>query len=191
MAKIELRPLVDGDVTDNYLSWLNDSGISKYLGLRHKSDVFVKEDIIRFLRECSENRRFHWGIFHENCHVGNVSCSLWDNNNKYIDISFIIGDKSTQGKGVATLSVGAAIEYLFNKIAYNRVQAHAISDNISSIRIMEKLGMKREAVLRQRAFMPNEGAFKDEVIYSVLKEEWNKSLSANFKHIQISPMDWE
>ena len=191
MTQIELKPLIESNVTDNYLSWLNDPGIRKYLGLRHRDEAFQKKDILHFLVDCNENKRFHWGIFFENCHIGNVSCSLWDNNNKWIDISFIIGEKSMQGKGLTTLSVGGAINYLFNTKGYNRVQSHAISNNIASIRVMEKIGMKQEAVLRERAYMPDEKVFNDEVIYSILKNEWDDSLTDRYGNVKVSPQEWE
>lgn len=189
-CNILLRPLSEQDVTPEYVSWLNDPEIRRYLGIRHRTRPFDKKDIIKFLRDCIHNRRFHWGICIDGLHVGNVSCSAWSNENGWIDISFIIGDKAKHGRGIATLSLGAAMQYLFDIKKFNRIQAHAVIENTQSIRVMEKLCMRRDAILRQSAYLPDEDRYVDEVIYSVLRNEWRPPLSL-IHDVQINPMLWE
>lgn len=187
---ILLRPLTDQDVTPEYVSWLNDPAIRRYLGIRHRTRPFDKEDIIKFLYDCIHNQRFHWGICIDGRHIGNISCSAWNNENRWIDISFILGDKSIHGRGIATLSVGAAMQYLFDIKKFNRIQSHAVIENTQSLRLMEKLCMRRDAVLRQSAYLPDEDRYVDEVIYSALRNEWKPPLP--FIHnVQIKPMIWE
>lgn len=187
---ILLRPLSEKDVTLEYVSWLNDPEIRRYLGIRHRTPPFDREDIVKFLRDCIHNRRFHWGICVDGRHVGNISCSAWSNENGWIDMSFIIGDKAIHGKGIATLSVGAAMKYLFDIKKFNRIQAHAVIENTQSLRLMEKLCMLRDAVLRQSAYLPDEDRFADEVIYSALRNEWRPPLPF-INNVQIKPMIWE
>jgi len=139
-----LRPLSGDDVTPEYIAWLNDPEITQYLGIRHKKENFHREDVVGFIEDCLRLHRFHWGVFFKGRHIGNVSCSAWSNENRWIDISFIIGDKTVYGKGIATLSVAAAISYLFALGEYKRVQSHAVIENKSSIRVMQKVGMKHQ-----------------------------------------------
>ena len=189
-CNILLRPLSEQDVTSEYVSWLNDHEIRRYLGIRHRSRPFDKEEIIKFLRDCIHNRRFHWGICVDGRHVGNISCSAWSNENGWIDISFIIGDKAIHSRGIAALSLGAAMQYLFDIKKFNRIQAHAVIENAQSIRVMEKLHMRRDAILRQSAYFPDEDRYVDEVIYSVLRNEWRPPLPLIYD-VQIRPMLWE
>ena len=189
-GRILLRSLGSEDVTPVYVSWLNDPEVFRYLGIRHRRRPFTEEDIRSFLEDCMARCRFHWGIFLDSRHVGNVSCSEWSNENRWIDISYIIGDKEVWGRGVATLSVGAAISNLFSVHHYHRVQAHAVVENLASIRVMAKLGMRRDALFRESAYFPQENRFIDEVIYSVLQWEWNPRI-AGFDKVKIYPMPWE
>jgi RimJ/RimL family protein N-acetyltransferase len=52
----------------------------------------------------------------------------------------------------------------------HRLRAMADARNIGSLRVMEKLGMVREGVLRQNRLV--RGEFIDEVWYGVLRTEW-------------------
>jgi len=188
---ILLRPLQADDVTEHYVGWLNDPVIYRYLGIRHRARSFTAEDIRSFIEACREVRRFHWGIFFEGRHVGNVSCSEWSHANRWIDISYILGEKDVWGRGLAAAAVGAAIEHLFAAHPFNRVQAHAVMENTASVRVMEKLGMRRDALLRQTAYLPDEKRFTDETIYSILRSEWPQGLDCGWDRVHVTPMSWE
>jgi len=55
----------------------------------------------------------------------------------------------------------------------NRVQAIIDAENVRSIKLIERLGFKKEGVFRQNSYF--RGRFRDEVCFSLLKEEWTKS----------------
>ncbi|MBI2339365.1 MAG: GNAT family N-acetyltransferase [Deltaproteobacteria bacterium] len=188
--EIRLNPLTDKEVTPDYVSWLNNPEIRRYLGIRHRREPLKQEDVIRFLEDCESKKRHHWGIYYQGRHIGNVSCSAWSRENRWIDISYLIGDRNVQGRGIATLAVGAAMRYLFERREYHRVQAGAIVENRASIRVMEKLRMRKDAQLRGNAYLPAENRFADEVIYSALKEEWIPPF-AEINDIPVLPMRWE
>jgi len=50
------------------------------------------------------------------------------------------------------------------------VQASAEPENTRSVRVMERLGFIREGVARQLDFY--KGAFHDDALYSLLREDW-------------------
>lgn len=185
-----LRPMTEADVTPKYLSWLNDPEIRKYLGIRHKQGLFRREEVEEFLKTADRNSRFHWGIYLNGDHVGNVSCSAWSLENHWIDISYLVGDRSVQGRGIATLAVGAAMQYLFEKKEFHRIQADAVVENKASIRVMEKLKMRKDAQLREAAYFPLQNRFTDLVIYSALRKEWVPPLRG-IHEVSVLPMGWE
>lgn len=189
MVEICLKPLLESNVNQEYVSWLNSSEIIRYLGLRHKKSKITSEEIICFITDCEKDKRYLWGIFVDNKHVGNVSCSMWSDLNKWIDISYFIGDVKFQGKGVASKSVAAAINHLFNTGKYKKVEAHAVEENIPSLKLMKKIGMQEEAKLRKRAFMPETGEFHDEYIFGVFIDEWSQDNIG--KDVIVEPMKWE
>ena len=64
----------------------------------------------------------------------------------------------------------AVVGWGFERYALNKVGAYAALNNRRSWRVMEKLGMTREAVLRSNAKLWDE--YLDDVYYGVLRREW-------------------
>jgi RimJ/RimL family protein N-acetyltransferase len=59
------------------------------------------------------------------------------------------------GHGYATEAAHAALEWIKSLTQVNLIQATTDVDNLASARVLEKLGMVREAVLSQWARRPN------------------------------------
>lgn len=74
------------------------------------------------------------------------------------------------GKGYATEASEALIDFGFTKMNVNRWVATVDPENLRSIRVIEKLGMKCEGYLRQNVF--HNKKFSDRKIYSILRDEW-------------------
>ena len=74
------------------------------------------------------------------------------------------------GHGYATEAARTLVRFGFEQLALHRVWAYCIVDNDASWRLMERLGMKREGLLRENHWM--QGRWWDTLIYGVLAEEW-------------------
>ncbi len=74
------------------------------------------------------------------------------------------------GKGLTTEAARAAMNWAFQTYNFHRMYAWSDPRNIGSWRVMEKLGMKREGLLRSH--MKWNGTFRDRVYYGILREEW-------------------
>ena len=79
------------------------------------------------------------------------------------------------GKELMPEAARAVIDWGFTERGLAKVYATADLRNRRSWRVMEKLGMTREGVLRSHR-MGREGRI-DEVYYGLLREEWEKSVS--------------
>jgi [ribosomal protein S5]-alanine N-acetyltransferase len=77
------------------------------------------------------------------------------------------------GKGYATEAAAAVVGWGFDTMGLARVSAARFSDNPASGRVLEKIGMTKEGVLRRHAF--RDGEFKDMVMYGLLREEWEET----------------
>ena len=66
------------------------------------------------------------------------------------------------------------IRFGFKEMGLNRIEASADPLNLRSLRLIEGRGFRKEGVLRQRFYY--KGAFHDDAIYSLLKEEWKNEL---------------
>lgn len=74
------------------------------------------------------------------------------------------------GKGYATEVAKALLKFGFTALGLHRIEASCNAENTGSVRVMEKIGMRREAHFRERAWF--KGRWWDEFIYAVLKPEW-------------------
>ena len=74
-----------------------------------------------------------------------------------------------RGKGYGTTAQRLLARYLFAHSPVNRIQARTELGNVAEQRALEKAGFVREAVLREYYF--RDGAWRDEVVYRMLRAE--------------------
>lgn len=73
-------------------------------------------------------------------------------------------------KGLMTEAARAAVNWTFQMHPINRMYAWSDPRNIGSWRVMEKLGMKLEGLLRSHTKWKD--TFRDRVYYGILRDEW-------------------
>ncbi|MDN4613928.1 GNAT family protein [Leifsonia sp. F6_8S_P_1B] len=76
-----------------------------------------------------------------------------------------------QGHGYATEAVRALLRVCFEELGVRRLVANAFADNEASWRLMERVGMRREAVT-VRASLHRDLGWVDGVTYALLADEW-------------------
>jgi RimJ/RimL family protein N-acetyltransferase len=62
------------------------------------------------------------------------------------------------------------VDYLFLSQDITRIQAETHTENSASQRVLEKAGFTREGTKRQASFV--RGQWQDDVLFSILREEW-------------------
>jgi RimJ/RimL family protein N-acetyltransferase len=80
-----------------------------------------------------------------------------------------------QGRGYVTEAVTELVRICFEDLGIRRLAAVAFLDNAASIRVMEKLGMQREALFRRESLHRDLG-WVDSVTYALLADEWREGL---------------
>lgn len=74
------------------------------------------------------------------------------------------------GQGYASEAARRVIDFAFRELKAHRVIAFCDADNAASERVMQKLGMRREALMLQTRLL--RGRWRDELLYAVLESEW-------------------
>jgi [ribosomal protein S5]-alanine N-acetyltransferase len=77
------------------------------------------------------------------------------------------------GKGFATEAARAMLHFAFARLNAHRVVAFCHAGNTVSVRVMEKLGMQREGLLRQVRLIDNQ--WYDEMVYAILDSDYPHS----------------
>jgi RimJ/RimL family protein N-acetyltransferase len=76
-----------------------------------------------------------------------------------------------QGHGYATETARLLLELAFERFGLHRVIGRIEPRNTGSARVLEKLGMRREAHLVENEFV--KGEWQSEAIYALLEREWS------------------
>jgi RimJ/RimL family protein N-acetyltransferase len=74
------------------------------------------------------------------------------------------------GKGYATELANRIFQFGFEILDLHRIEAGVATENVKSIRVLEKLGMTREGI--RRKILPIRGEWKDNFHYAILDEEF-------------------
>ena len=78
------------------------------------------------------------------------------------------------GRGLATEAIRALIGICVDDLALHRVTAASFTDNEPSWRLMERVGMRREAHHVKDSLHRDHG-WMDEYVYALLADEWTRS----------------
>jgi len=73
------------------------------------------------------------------------------------------------GKGLMTAAVNATIEFAFETLHLNRVEAACLPHNTASIRLLEKVGFTREGYARK--YLCIEGRWQDHILYGLVRSD--------------------
>ena len=79
---------------------------------------------------------------------------------------------SERRKGYAREAIQIMIDYLFLSKDVPRITIYTDARNIAAIRAAERVGFKREGIVRKGGF--TEGKFVDACLLGILREEWRE-----------------
>ena len=108
-----------------------------------------------------------WALEHEGRVVGGVGLRA-ELRHARAELGYALA-RWLWGRGLMTEAVSAVIDAAFRRLPIRKISATATAENFRSTRLMEKVGMQREALLRQHRIQ--HGQTFDEVHYGLLREE--------------------
>lgn len=101
--------------------------------------------------------------------IGDIGIHFIGQDNLQSEIGCTL-NKKFQSKGYATEALKTIMDYLFYDLNKHRIIASIDPDNIDSIRLVERLGFRKEAHHKESLLF--KGEWVDDVIYAVLGREW-------------------
>jgi ribosomal-protein-alanine N-acetyltransferase len=101
--------------------------------------------------------------------IGSIRLEVTDRPNLTGDFGYSFA-RGYWRQGYATEATRAVVEVGFRTLGLHRVFAECDVDNHGSWGVMRKLGMRREAHVRQGKLV--KGAWRDRYLYAILADEW-------------------
>lgn len=101
--------------------------------------------------------------------IGEVSLIWRSVESRQAEIGYIFNPVA-QGQGFASEAARALMDVGFAGAGMHRIYARCDARNAASARVMERLGMRREAHFRDHVLV--KGKWDEEYIYAVIESEW-------------------
>ncbi|WP_339409879.1 GNAT family N-acetyltransferase [Pseudomonas sp. EA_35y_Pfl2_R5] len=147
---IYIRELDVSDVDQQYVDWLNDPEVNRYMEVRHSINTY--ESCCNFVELVSgDSTAYLFGIFlkSDGRHIGNIKLGFIDWRYKTGQISFFIGDKSFWGKGFASEAISLVSKFGFTELGLERIEAGCYESNLSSLKTLMRCGYSVEGFFRK------------------------------------------
>lgn len=163
LGDVELFGLEPEHVTDDYVSWLNDPLVNRYLESRFARHTL--ESTRRFVQSILDSEdSILFGIRYapSGRHVGNIKLGPIDWHHRRAELGLLIGDRACWGRGIASAAIELATNHAFGPLGLLKVTAGCYASNVGSRRAFEKAAFVVEGI-RRRHFLLN-GAPEDAVL---------------------------
>lgn len=171
--EITLRKIVPSDIDSLFEIYSNEKLFVHSPSMLKKNKETVSNMIGHFERDFNKKKWILLGIT-QNANpdfiVGVAEMFDYDSHANMITIGYRLNDRFW-GKGIATKTVKAMIDYLFYDIGINRIQAFVMPENIKSLNVLRRNNFVEEGVIRQGHVWKGQGVV-DLTLFSMLRSEY-------------------
>ncbi|KAA9153782.1 GNAT family N-acetyltransferase [Amycolatopsis acidicola] len=174
-ARLQLRPFTPGDLAafhaihshpevTRYLYWEPHTRDESVLSLQRKSasaELTEPGETLALAVELTESREL----------IGDLTLQWISAEHDSGEIG-VVFDPRHHGHGYAAEATRELLKLSFDGLGLHRVIGRCDARNIASASLMEGLGMRREAHLRENERV--KGEWTDELVYAMLATEWTR-----------------
>jgi RimJ/RimL family protein N-acetyltransferase len=170
-ARLLLRPLREADATD-LLRIYGDPQVTRYLSkppwtTLEEALASIAQDGVALPR--GEYLRLGIELPDEARVIGTCALFHLEWPSRRAELGYCLATDAW-GKGYVGEALGALVDYAFEELHLNRLEADVDPRNAASKRVLERLGFRREGLLRERWIVA--GHVSDTAIYGLLLREW-------------------
>jgi RimJ/RimL family protein N-acetyltransferase len=171
--RLLLRPFAASDF-EPVLAMQSHADVLRYLYWEPRTADEMREVLARksgstALRAPGDNLAFAVVLEATGEVVGDCGLQWHDNEHRQGEIGFIV-HPDHQGRGYATEAARALLRVGFEETRLHRVIGRTEARNTASARVLERLGMRREAHLIENEWV--KGEWQSELVYALLDREW-------------------
>lgn len=152
-------------------SYASDPEISRLVAWpRHENIGTSQRFLARSLVGYAQGGHYEWGLMRRTDQAFLGTCGFGE-----LDVARGVGElgyvlaKPYWGQGYATEAAAAVIQFGFSKLGLQVIEANAFPENIASLRVMAKLGMRYRETSR---IGQDCGAPRDVSVWQIEREQW-------------------
>ncbi|NIK56370.1 GNAT family N-acetyltransferase [Kribbella shirazensis] len=172
-ARLTVRPFTPSDLEDLCAIRSRDD-VTRYLYAEPETPEQVKEVLERKIGEVTLDavgKTVSLAVVWPQLDrvIGEVHLQWLSGEHRQGEIGFVINPEY-HGNGFATEAAEVVLRLGFAGLGLHRIIGRLDSRNVGSARVLEKLGMRREAHFRHDEIF--KGEWSDQLVYAMLDDEW-------------------
>ena len=175
-TRLILRPLDAGDV-DDILPYHSDQESIRYIPWDQRDRESVVDWLTRAvtylgIKEGQPGLLLAMVEKSSGKVIGQLNSAMVDAANQTADVGYITNPEF-RGQGFVNEALEALIEFLFTQEKVHRITADIDIRNVDSIRVVERLGFRREATFVENDYL--KGEWCSMYLYALLSREWRSN----------------
>ena len=171
--RLKLRRLMTRDANDVY-EYASDPNVSRFVTWETHRSVADSLHFVRMvLNSYNRGEPTSWGIVYKEDRkiIGTGGYHWWQVDSARAEIGYAISSRYWN-RGIMTEALNAMVEFGFEKMLLNRIEARCYIKNSASERVLQKCGFRFEGIMRESLYV--KGEFQDLKLYSVLKKDFEE-----------------
>jgi len=168
---LHLRPSTMADA-EGMFAMLSDSESMKYWCDKPITDLEAALKALRKdLESDAQGNSMCWAVTlkGQDEMIGKCILFQFSQTNHRAEIGYIL-NRNYWRQGLMQQALEAVINFAFNTLNLNRIEADVDTENAGSLGLLEKLGFEREGLFRERWFVYDE--WQDSVMLGLIKQDW-------------------
>lgn len=165
---------LDSETMNQIFELNNDDEIKKILGIRTVEDFDRQKKIHQQGYQSYNRKMLNFQIVEKQNSViiGNCGFHTWNPQHHRAEIGYALNADEFKNKGFMKEAVEKVLEFGFEEMQLNRIEALIDENNTPSKKLLDSFGFTREGNLRGHYLV--DGIFEDSVLYSLLQSEYKK-----------------
>lgn len=171
--RLILRPMRVEDCFDMY-DYAKRADVTKYLTWSPHINLEHTKEYLKYIKKHYRLGDFYdWAVVlaNEGQMIGTCGFTRFHFEHDAAEIGYVL-HPDHHGKGYATEAVSRVLEFGFEDLLLNRIEAKYMMGNDASRRVMEKCGMRFEGI--RRGEMLIKGLYRDVGVCAILRSDLEK-----------------
>lgn len=171
--RLILRKILVRD-TDDMFEYARRADVTRYLAWSpHPSRNYTKEYLEYIATRYAAGEFYDWAVTEAKTGkmIGTCGFTKFDYSSNSAEVGYVL-NPVFWGRGYAHESLEAVLEFGFTNLKLNRIEARHMEGNYASRRVMDKVGMTYEGMLRQSLYV--HGEYRNICVCSILNSEFIK-----------------
>jgi ribosomal-protein-alanine N-acetyltransferase len=175
--RLRLRKPIDEDVKPLF-ELCQDEAVMLYYGNEpFNEEPQAQKELDWFLKIWREGTGTRWiiSLKGKDNFIGEIGFYNYEKKHKKAEIGYKLVRQHWR-KGYMSEALESMLDYMYNTMDLNRIQALVDPRNTASFILLEKQGFQREGVLRDYEY--ERGDYVDLIMLSILRREWESRVPA-------------